>query len=257
MPLLRLILIITLFFPVTSFAESIYLLAMNANTGDLRYTGNDRAKIVTALKRKYGRRLNTIEIPNVSLAKFKAAIRKIKKQAHKGDQVIVYFSGHGSRVLDINKDEKEGDSWDEVLIFAKNERLLDDDFAGYLNPLKQQRITIILDTCHSADMEKSTSKKARYLSKFMPLESSNKAAFEEKQSAIAMIDTPVFHGTLMAASSENESALEDTKMKGGVFTHYFAQALNKGNTLKQSFEIAQKAVKEATKGFQTPEMFEY
>jgi hypothetical protein len=138
---------------------------MNANTGRLQYTGNDRQKIVNAFQQHYGKQLSVYEISDVSVHKFKQTIKKIKKKLDRNDQVVVYFSGHGSTVLDRSKDES--DPWDEMLVFTNKQRLLDDDFADYLAPFFKYHLTVILDSCNSGGMSKAIDNK-RFIAKFLP-----------------------------------------------------------------------------------------
>ncbi|CAB1057492.1 hypothetical protein D1BOALGB6SA_2245 [Olavius sp. associated proteobacterium Delta 1] len=75
------------------------------------------------------------------------------------DRVLIYFSGHGSQVLDESDDEK--DQFDEVLLLydtilsVKNGRpslegvLHDDRFHRMLTQIKSRNILVILDACHS------------------------------------------------------------------------------------------------------------
>ncbi len=246
---LRAALLCLFLFPLTTFAQ-VHLLAMNANTGKLQYTGNDRQKIVNAFRQRYRNQLSVYEISNVSVHKFTQKITIIKKNLRPHDQVVVYFSGHGSTVLDRNKDEN--DPWDEMLVFAKKERLVDDNFSGYLQPFYQHPLTVILDSCNSGDMTKTIDKR-RFIAKFLPTKTPSNAGIFEKQSMTAMLDHAQFKGTLIAAAEATQSAFEDRKKKGGVFTHYFAQAFsNRKNNLQQSFAIAKNAVDLETGGEQMP-----
>ncbi len=75
------------------------------------------------------------------------------------DKVLIYFSGHGSRVPDINNDEEDGA--DEVLVLydslviKKNHKktlenvLLDDEFSSYLQQIKSHDLMLLVDACNS------------------------------------------------------------------------------------------------------------
>ncbi|WP_457616527.1 caspase family protein [Lutibacter sp.] len=235
--------------PLTAFAQ-VHLLAMNADTEGLQYTGNDRKKIVKAFQQHYGKQLKVYEISNVSVHKFQQRISKIKKKLHRGDQVVVYFSGHGSTVLDRNKDED--DPWDEMVVFAKKERLVDDNFADYLMPFFKYHLTVILDSCNSGGMSKAIDQK-RFIAKFLPTNTPSNAGIFAKQDMTAMLDHAQFKGVLIAAAKANQSAFEDREKQGGVFTHYFAQAFSSGkNNLQQSFIIARDFVAKETEDEQIP-----
>jgi len=255
MSVLRIVFLSLLLLPITAFAKQIHLLAMNANTGALKYTGEDRGKIINAFRQHYGRQLQVYEIENVSLAKFQKKIALIATKLRHDDKVVVYFSGHGSIVLDRNKDEGKGDPWDEMLIFAKEQRLIDDDFASYLKPFFKHHLTVILDSCNSGDMTKALGEKNRFIIKAMPTKTPSNTGLFQRQSAIAMLDNAKFKGVLIAAAAADKNALEDQEMGGGVFTHYFAQAFaNPRNSLITSFKLAKKTVMLETKGIQEPVM---
>lgn len=71
------------------------------------------------------------------------------------DQVLFYFSGHGSQIRDDGKDEPDG--VDEVLVphdvrFGPGTLLnayRDDDFGALLTAIPARRIYVFLDACHS------------------------------------------------------------------------------------------------------------
>jgi hypothetical protein len=81
------------------------------------------------------------------------------------DRVLFYFSGHGSQVPDVSRDEK--DQFDEVLLLydvalrEKGRRqtltgvLLDDDFSAMLARMQSRNIFVILDACHSGSATRS------------------------------------------------------------------------------------------------------
>lgn len=75
-----------------------------------------------------------------------------------GDEVLFYWSGHGSQVRDLGGDEVEADGWDETLVphdsgrgAHPNRDVIDDEIFTRLQALSTitDRITIILDACHS------------------------------------------------------------------------------------------------------------
>ena len=82
-----------------------------------------------------------------------------------GDRVLFYFSGHGSQIPDVSRDEK--DQFDEVLLLydvalrEKGRRqtltgvLPDDDFNAMLARMQSRNILVILDACHSGSATRS------------------------------------------------------------------------------------------------------
>ncbi len=70
-----------------------------------------------------------------------------------GDTVVFHFSGHGSQIPDLNRDEQE-DKLDELIcpwdMDWAGVYITDDDLALYLNRISPGvRVEVILDCCHS------------------------------------------------------------------------------------------------------------
>jgi len=75
------------------------------------------------------------------------------------DRVLIYFSGHGSRIPDISNDEEDGA--DEVLVLydsvvvKKNHKktiknvLVDDEFSQFLQQIKSHDLMLLVDACNS------------------------------------------------------------------------------------------------------------
>ncbi len=90
------------------------------------------------------------------------------------DRVLFYFSGHGSQIPDVSKDED--DAFDEVLLLydaaiKQQERhatltgvLVDDVFSAMLARMNSRNIFVILDACHSGSATRSLSLNPRSFS---------------------------------------------------------------------------------------------
>lgn len=92
------------------------------------------------------------------------ALKKIAKDAEKGDIIYLHFSMHGQPFEDLNGDEEDG--WDEALIpvdaqlrykedvYEGEKHLLDDELEKYINIIRSQigasgKLYVVLDACHS------------------------------------------------------------------------------------------------------------
>lgn len=82
----------------------------------------------------------------------------IIKQAKPGDVVVVHYSGHGSRVVDKDKDEKDGLNGTFIPIdqteVEQEKRKLVSDIMGHtlfllMSAINTENITVVLDSCHS------------------------------------------------------------------------------------------------------------
>lgn len=92
----------------------------------------------------------------------KDALARLTDSAQKDDQVVLYYSGHGSRVQDVNGDEPDG--WDETLVLHDSrtgsvEDLDDDTLNELLRRLyaKTENVLFIADSCHSGSVTRDGS----------------------------------------------------------------------------------------------------
>lgn len=73
-----------------------------------------------------------------------------------GDEIIIYWTGHGARCSDTSGDEKDG--YDETLVLYDSKpndpktQLIDDDFGRWVQNLSGRKVLFLLDTCHSSGM---------------------------------------------------------------------------------------------------------
>ncbi|MGE3777890.1 MAG: DUF4384 domain-containing protein, partial [Pirellulaceae bacterium] len=84
--------------------------------------------------------------------------RRLVNLTRPGDEVFIYWSGHGGRCADDNGDEKDG--LDEFVVpydaditnldTMRRTMLLDDTFGRWLQEMDGRKVVVILDTCHSA-----------------------------------------------------------------------------------------------------------
>lgn len=73
-----------------------------------------------------------------------------------GDEVIIFWTGHGGRCADTDGDEK--DRYDETLILYDTDatdpktQLTDDEFGRWVQNLSGRKVLFIFDTCHSGGL---------------------------------------------------------------------------------------------------------
>lgn len=82
-----------------------------------------------------------------------AMAKVLKEAADPEDQVVFYFSGHGTQLAD-RAPLDEPDELDEALCLFDTEAsgantLLDDELGRWLDALPARRATVVLDCCHS------------------------------------------------------------------------------------------------------------
>jgi len=261
-------LIISTFISSSGFAKTI-LLSMNANTNRLRFTTEDNKKITDAFKKIYNNKITIHQIINVTRDKYKQAIKKIRKEIKPHDNLIIYFSGHGTTVYDTSGDESDG--YDEALVgYYKashkvniHDLITDDELSHDLRQfnLNQHNITLILDTCFSAGMQKSLSMQATNIAvnkyTFISTKKTQrpKNIFTPLEGTSGILDH--INGRLFAASSEDQEALEYNTFKGGIFTYFLVKQLNQQRNINQAFRLARLQVIKITNGQQEPKKYIY
>lgn len=244
------------------------LLSMSANTNGLRYANNDNKEITKALKHVYKNQLIVHQIFNVTKKTYKIKINKIKKQLNKGDNLIVYFSGHGTTIYDLDDEEKDG--FDEALIsFSRNniiteaQLITDDELSADLRWLNAGELIVVLDTCLSGGMHKALSLSAsagtsKYTFNSIPLKKHQPTnIFKQPEGTKGMLDN--VRGVLFAASKEGQEAFEynNKELQGGIFTVFLVQALYRTNNINNAFRDAKQQVSRVTKNQQTPQKYNY
>jgi metacaspase-1 len=93
-------------------------------------------------------------------AGIRTALMDLSRSVKSSDRVLVYYSGHGTRIQDDNGDEEDG--FDEALVpfdFSRaglqpgqpgpSNLLRDDEFGELLRAIPSNRVFVLLDSCHS------------------------------------------------------------------------------------------------------------
>ena len=213
-----------------------FLLAMSANTGELSQTDQDLEKFSRAIQTYFQIPQQTIcKQKNVYKAQMIRQLKKLQRLVRPQDRVIIYFSGHGSHVLDDNGDEKDG--LDEVLIPydvhgfftdktpSLKDVIRDDHFIRLVNKIKSNHIISIIDACYAGgvylNQQQGILKQAH--NKFWV-----KGIFGTSLSQRNRKTRTKRHlkGRLFSATSESGKAWE-LPQKGGLFTHILVQNLYK------------------------------
>jgi len=252
-------------------SNKVYLLAMNANTKDLKKTDLDRTRIINTFKSLYKKRLIVTSLNNVTVSDYTKNIKKIKRKVGRNDCFILYFSGHATVVGDENGDEGN-DGLDEALmafttkeVHTIDELILDDTLAKDLNEINTDHLAVILDTCLSGGMSKEMSfsninkvNKFWFFPDLVSSQKKNKKSYASHSDPQSLIDHG--KGVLISAADESESAWEyqNGKIQGGIFTYYFTKALlhHKGNYAK-AFSDTQFKVHHQTNDEQNPKWSYY
>jgi hypothetical protein len=143
------------------------------------------------------------------------------------DRALLYFSGHGSQVEDIDGDEADGA--DEVLlpynVAIQGKNLVnvfsDDAFGRLLARIPAERVVVLIDACHSGTATKQLGRTSGVVEKFfyypdMPV---TNAVFAVEKGAGAAPDNFL----AVSACQDNEKALATPA--GSLFTQGLADAV--------------------------------
>ena len=189
--------------------------------------------------------------PEPTYANIVAQFEAITKLAQPGEQVYIYYSGHGGRATTIYPELKRADQEDEGIVpsdFGAGGRyLLDVELAMLLKRMTDKGliVTLIMDSCHSGGVTRGDGaiRSGEETDKTPPTQESLVAPLEELianwktltegvDSDIAWIP-PIKNYLLLAACRPNEYAYEyafDGKERHGALTYWLIQTLATSST---------------------------
>ncbi|ROI01413.1 caspase family protein [Chryseobacterium sp. G0240] len=198
---------------------------------------------------------------NATRANILTYLKSMISSSVKGDSLVFYYSGHGTRVANIGSD-LELDGMDEAICphdYASAGVLRDDDFKAILDKLKAGvNMEVIFDCCYSGTgtrkmdlgLEIDLSLEAArfippmledefYLTYACEIESSKNA---KKATSLTKALVPVagLNHTLWAASKDNQVSMEGN-ISGqirGYFTYHFCKILRatNGNIIRKTLD---------------------
>ena len=215
---------------------------------DLRFADNDAQAMYELLTSQAGfptDGLHTTLLLNEQATKYAIieALERKLTQAKPDDLVLIYFSGHGSFVEDVDGDEDDG--WDETLVphdavLGDDGSMIIDDVFGYkIRRIHSKQVIIILDTCYSGGAGKTTNVMGV---KGEPADAVVKDLFTTPEAAVGRL--------LMAASQPHQVSHERKDLQHGLFTYYLLEALRGGGdanrdgavTAQEAFAYAKEKV---------------
>jgi hypothetical protein len=233
--------------------QKVYILAMGSNVGDLVQSNHDATNFKKGMKAIYPQAITKF-IKNVTVSEFKRGMQWLKNNVSPSDLVMIFYSGHGSTVIDDNGDEKDG--YDEVFVTydARNGAasadnvVRDDQFATWVNAINSDNIITFIDACHSGGLQKSFLTDAK-------IKSFRKGDLGTGVGASQNFAESLDHvkGLVLAAAGEDENALEFND--GGLFVNSLLTELGKaqpGDNLLTIFNRSKSVVSQRSKGKQIP-----
>lgn len=218
------------------FPGNVYILALGANSGRLRWANWDAAHfawVMQSLLTVPASQLGYAKIPQLRLVRnatpqdFMAGMEWLRTTVQSGDLVLLFFSGHGTFLPDDEDNKDEPDGWDEALVLCRppgvtssdpqTYTIRDDTLAAAVQALPTEQILVVLDTCFSGALGRGSGDVEPKF--FWPWK------WEEKTPPKRIEDIePLPKGVLLAAARGNQRAWE-MKGEGGLFTTEFLRAL--------------------------------
>ncbi|MCB9693661.1 MAG: caspase family protein [Alphaproteobacteria bacterium] len=217
---------------------------------DLVHAGDDATALAEVFRSARGGGFDEVVLlKDATRAELFDALRVLGTSVRRNDQVVVYFSGHGTRVPD-------GDRWRRFLL-GRDSRPDDletsavdlDALTHWFGQLPAQRKALVVDACFDGD-GKSVVRPAQ----------------REGPAGDSLIGAaPVSIGEVrMFATSAGRPSLEDDKLGHGVYTYYVLEALGWGFreadrdedgvvTAWEAHDHARQATLRHTDGRQVPE----
>ena len=260
-------------------SRNVYMLSVGSTTLRLKYCDDDARGFANLMAEK-------LQIPaeNVRLltgsqgtkAGVVQGLRWLAEKTQPEDLVIVYFSGHGTRIRD-QPPARHPDGISAALICYHNKPkltaddpelkeilLVDYDFGRLLKKISARRRLIVVDSCHSGSITKEIT--GSLVSKYVPLLTPEeiRQIRTERFKELHVVDTGAGSNqfgtdsaekeSLLAACAKNESSLEDGSRRAGLFTYWLEENIkNHAPDLQSAFEKTRQNVLEETKSRPEPQ----
>lgn len=189
---------------------------------NLRYASADATAVRNVLVERCGvppRNVYSLVDSAATKQAIISALSSLTMKAKPSDTVIIYFSGHGSFIVDTDGDEEDG--LDEVLLphdavpGREDSFIVDDELGWWVSRFLAGGVVVILDTCHSGGQGKSAN--PMNLSARGPGDSVVRDLFTGPMVRPGRI--------LLAASGAGQRAYEDSRLGHGIFTYFLLLGL--------------------------------
>ncbi|MBN1351608.1 caspase family protein [candidate division KSB1 bacterium] len=235
----RIIQLLCLLFIGTSilFAKEKYALVIGINDykspriRDLNYSEADALYLKDMLIRYARYKPQNVKIllgEAATYARIKSEIYWLGQAAEKDDDVFFYFSGHGTRVEDSDRNESDG--MDEAFCPYETDIdnpasvILDDEIGHWFRRINAKQVIVVLDCCHSGgaagrSLENDGSKGLE-----MGAASTGRGLLNPDDDPYAR-DLNVDNKFIMTASDADEQSFENPQLGHGVFTYFIGEAM--------------------------------
>jgi hypothetical protein len=174
-----------------------------------------------------------------------AILRDLPAKTRPGDEVVIYWSGHGGRCAAV-AGSNEPDGFDEFLVpydgrlddidTLRTTMLMDDTFGRWVQALDGRKVIVILDACHSGGQASTPAKGLEDYGKGIGLwpEAAGKGGDDARYKTFffstelsRMKDIGQKDTLVLASSRASQVSFERKEGDLSVFTYYLLDQLNK------------------------------
>jgi hypothetical protein len=255
--------------PSQPIKEKIYFIGIGIdkftdNSHNLKFCVKDIHDLAEKLKEKYGTNIiiDTLFNENVTISNVKNLKKKLFT-TNENDKVIIAYSGHGLL-------SKDFDYFLSTHSVNFNNPTIDglpyDDLENLLDSIPVRKKLMLIDACHSGEVDKDDLVKINADSDSLLIKGSIPVAYKQNEKHLGLKNSfelmqSLFvnvgkntGATIISASGGTQFALEKNDLKNGVFTFSILEAMQQYDTLKVSElkRIVGMRVEELTKGLQIP-----
>lgn len=132
--------------------------------------------------------------PDLRKANVKKVFQLLKQETRPGDEIFIYWESHGATDDDgsiFGHSSEETDGKHEFLFLgipARDELLSDDEFAQLLLTLKERRVMVLMEACHSGGLLSSRAQGRNNRSLLNALKSININSVNDSESFVEKMD---------------------------------------------------------------------
>ncbi len=252
----------------TSQYDNVYVLAFGSNVEPLKKTNDDAKLFIEMAKGSFGVSNNNILLfENAYRSDFEKGFDWLRSSVGNNDLVLIFYSGHGTKIPDDNGDEVDGldealvpydladkNNWNNDKVYIR-----DDELKQWLSTIKTGAVVTIFDACHSGGLHKSFLSARRKFFTKGSLAAAGAKAINVEGTPRDIVDSGLSNqsGTqyiMLSAANEMQYALE-LPNKGGIFTYGLLDELRKSGqhrNWKEMFGTLSRNVERGSNGQQTP-----
>lgn len=236
-------------------------------SGNLTACEND-AKAIGELAKSRGYDVNVVLTSAATSTRILSELSRLSKTLVSGDILLLYYSGHGGQVGDVNLDEQ--DSLDETWCLF-DRMLIDDELNAMFSQFSAGvRILVLSDSCHSgtatkelqyAELQKLEApqsperrRKAIPFDASWKLYRSNKSLYDSIQFVAGSKDLGTSGASVILISGCQDNQLSADGNPNSLFTAVLLEVWNGGSFSKNYKQFHSAIVKEMPP-FQTPNYY--